>query len=167
MDLKGSITYDATVDAVITMLRDPEVTRELYESLGHRDVEVLECGEDDGVLRIRSSQVVDVDMPGFAKRVLKPTNTMVQTDEWRKGAKGAWNGTFDVEVKGAPIHISGTMRLATAGKKCKHEIDIDVNVKVPLVGGRIAEWAGKGEVQQTLDGQFAFYQGWLAEHSQA
>ena len=112
MDLKGSITYDATVDAVIAMLRDPEVTRDLYESLGHRDVEVLECGENDGVLRIRSSQVVDVDLPGFAKRVLKPTNTMVQTDEWRKGAKGAWNGTFDVEVKGAPIHISGTMRLA-------------------------------------------------------
>jgi hypothetical protein len=167
MDLKGSITYDATVDAVITMLRDPEVTRELYESLGHRDVEVLECGEDDGVLRIRSSQVVDVDLPGFAKRVLKPTNTMVQTDEWRKGTKGAWDGTFDVEVKGAPIHISGTMRLAPAGKKCKHEIDIDVNVKVPLVGGRIAEWAGKGEVQQTLDGQLAFYKGWLAEHSQA
>ncbi len=36
MDLKGSITYDVTVDTVITMLRDPAVTRELYESLGHR-----------------------------------------------------------------------------------------------------------------------------------
>jgi hypothetical protein len=165
MDLKGSQTYNAPVDAVLAMFRDPEATVAKYESMNHREVTVLECTETHGVLRIRSSRVVDVDVPGFAKRVLKPTNTMRQTDEWQKRKDGSWEGTFDVEVQGAPIHISGTMSLTPEGSKSIHEVTINVNVKIPIIGGRIADWAGKNDVRRSLDGEFAFNTQWLAEHA--
>jgi hypothetical protein len=37
-------------------------------------------------------------------------------------------------------------------------------VKVPLVGGKIADWAGKNDVPRTLDAEFAFGDTWLADH---
>jgi len=163
MELKGSRTYNASIEAVLAMLGDPDATIAKYESMNHRDVKILECKESHGVLRIRSSRVVDVDLPGFAKRVLKPTNTMHQTDEWRKDPDGSWHGTFDVEVQGAPIHISGKMQLTPAGADCTHDVTIQVDVKVPIIGGRIADWAGNNDVRRSVDGEFAFNTKWLAQ----
>ncbi|HXY45904.1 MAG TPA: DUF2505 domain-containing protein [Acidimicrobiales bacterium] len=164
MELQGSRTYEAPIEAVLAMFRDPAATIAKYESMDHRDVKVLECKETRGVLRICSTRVVDVDLPGFAKRVLRPTNTMRQTDEWRKGADGSWEGTFDVDVQGAPIHIFGTMSLRPEGRhRCTHEVDLRMDVKVPIIGGRIADWAGKNDVRRNLEGEFAFNTAWLAQ----
>ncbi|MGA2210602.1 MAG: DUF2505 domain-containing protein [Acidimicrobiales bacterium] len=165
MQLKGSTTYAAPTDAVVAMLRDPNATVSKYETIGHRDVEMLACAETDGVLHIESKRVVDVDLPGFAKRVLKPTNRMHQTDEWREGTGGTWDGTFDVEVQGAPIHISGTMRLTPDGDSTRHDVTIEVIANVPFIGGRLADWAGNNDVRKSLDGEFACNAGWLAEHA--
>ena len=95
MELKGSHEYPVPVDAVIAMLEDASATVEKYESMGHREVEIVELVAGDGTLRIVSSRVVDVDLPGFAKKALKPTNTMTQTDEWQRQDDGSWSGTFD------------------------------------------------------------------------
>ncbi len=84
MQLEGSHVYPAAVDAVIAMLQEKASTVEKYESMGHREVGILEFASDENALRIVSSRLVDVELPAFAKRALKPTNTMVQTDEWRR-----------------------------------------------------------------------------------
>ena len=161
MDVKGSHTYAASIEAVLAMLADEAAVTAKYEGMGHRDVEILECARQKKVLRVRSSRVVDVDLPGFAKRVLKPTNAMRQTDVWKEGAKGVWNGTFEVDVEGAPIELSGVMRLVPDDDTCTHEVTITMNVKVPLVGGKIADWAGKNDVRRTLDAEFAAGDAWL------
>ena len=135
-----------------------------YESMGHRDVHVFESERADGSLRVVSSRVVDVDLPGFAKRVLRPTNTMRQTDTWTRRSDESWEGVVDVDVQGAPIHISGSMTLTASGGRTVHSVALRVDVKVPIVGGRIADWAGKGDVRRSLDGEFAFNEGWLREH---
>ena len=164
MELKGSHTYRSPLDAVLAMLADPAAITAKFEGLGHRDVQVLECDRHDSSLRIRTSRVVDVQLPSFARKFLKPTNTMVQTDDWHAAPDGGWDGAFNIEVTGSPVHISGTMRLTPDGGTCTHDVTLDVTVKVPLVGGKIADWAAKGDVQRNLDGEFAFGDSWLAEH---
>jgi len=165
MDLKDSHLYDAPIDAVLAMFGDPKATVAKYASMNHRDVKILECESRNGVLRIVSSRVVDVDLPGFAKKVLGPSNTMRQSDEWRRHDGGSWEGTFDVAVQGAPIHIFGTMSLTPLGGQTLYEVNLRVEVKVPIIGGRIADWAGKGDVRRSLDGEFAFNDRWLHEHA--
>jgi hypothetical protein len=156
MRIEGSQVYSVPVDAVIAMLRDESATVAKYESMGHREVKILELTTDDNTLRIVSSRVVDVDLPGFAKKALKPTNTMKQTDEWRRQGDGSWSGTFDVDVQGAPVHIDGTMALTPDADGSRHEVMLDFQVKIPIVGGKIADWAGKNEGRKTLDAEFAF-----------
>jgi hypothetical protein len=164
MELKGSHTYNAPIDRVLAMFADPDAAAAKYEGMGHRHVQILECAREGPVLRLRSSRIVDVDVPSFARKVLKPTNTMLQTDEWREVPDGAWHGTFNVEVKGAPVRISGSTRLTPIDGSCRHEVTISVSVRVPLVGGRIATWVANNDVRRTLDSEAAFGDRWLAEH---
>lgn len=164
MELTDSHRYDADVDTVMAMFADPDAVQARYEGMGHREVQILECERTDDALTVRSSRVVDVDLPGFARKVLKPTNTMVQTDRWSASGDGGWSGTFDVDVAGAPVQLSGRMSLAPDGGGSRHQVTITMNVKVPLVGGKIADWAGKNDVRQTLDAEFAAGDAWLADH---
>ena len=164
-DVKGSHTYTAGIDAVLAMLGDQEATVAKYEGMGHREVKIEQLDASDDAITIVSSRVVDADIPGFAKKVLKPTNTMRQTDTWTRQSDGTWDGTFDVDVKGAPVHISGTMRLVGGDGETTHDVTIKVDVKVPLVGGKIADWAAKNDVRSTLDAEFAAGDTYLAEHA--
>ena len=68
---------------------------------------------------------------------------MTQTDEWRRNDDGSWSGTFDVDVKGAPVHISGTMSLSPVAAGPRHDVALDLQVKVPIIGGKIADLVGK------------------------
>jgi hypothetical protein len=162
MELKGSHEYPVAVDAVIAMLEDALATVEKYEGMGHRNVEIIELVPGDGTLRVVSSRVVDIELPGFAKKALKPTNTMTQTDEWRRNDDGSWSGTFVVDVKGAPVCICGRMSLSPVAAGTRHEVAIDLQVKVPIIGGKIADLVGKRDVQRTLDAEFVFNDGRLA-----
>jgi hypothetical protein len=164
MELSGSHTYAASIDAVLTMLADAAATTAKYESMGHRDIEIIDCARADATLHVESSRVVDVDLPGFAKKVLKPTNTMHQNDEWHEVGDGSWEGVFGVEVAGAPIQLSGVMRLVPGDGTCTHDVTVTMNVKVPLVGGKIADWVGNNDGKRTLDAEFAFGDQWLADH---
>ena len=94
---------------------------------------------------IRTSRTVDVDVPSFARKVLKPTNTMVQTDTWSGAISTArGDGDFEIDVKGAPVHVSGQMRIEpTADGGTRHEVQGKLDVKIPLIGGKVAE-LGRG-----------------------
>jgi hypothetical protein len=164
MDVSDSHTYAAPLDAVLDMFADPDAVVARYEGMGHRDVQVLECARSADSLTVRTSRVVDVDLPGFARKVLSPTNTMEQTDRWTAAADGTWDGTVAVEVQGAPVKMSGTMRLEPAGEQTTMHLTLSMNVKVPLVGGKIADWAGKNDVPRTIAAEFAAGDAWLADH---
>lgn len=162
MKLTDTHVYLVPVETVIAMLQDESATVAKYESMGHQAVQVLEFAADDDAMRIVSSRVVTVDLPGFAKKALKPTNTIVQTDEWRRAADGSWSGSFTGDVQGSPVNISGTMTLKPVASGAEHTVTIDVAVKIPLIGGKIADWAGKNDVRRTLDAEFEFNDARLA-----
>jgi hypothetical protein len=164
--VRDTHTYDAPIEVVQAMFADEDFIRAKYEGMGHRDVDLAECTRTDDGLVIRSTRVVEVDLPGFAKRVMKPVNTMSQTDTWTTAADGGWQGTFAVDVQGAPVQLSGTMRLTPGadGATCTHEVTMAMDVKVPLVGGRVRDWAEKNDVPRTLAAEFAAGDAWLADH---
>jgi len=160
MAFSGARTYAAPVEVVAALFVDPEVVAARYQAAGDRDLEILDCGPDGDDLVIHTRRTVDVEgLPGFATKVIKPTNTMEQVDAWdAPDADGARNGTFTIDLKGAPVKASGTMRLEpTADGGTRHTVTGKFDVKVPLVGGKIASWA-EGPAQKRLESEFAFHQ---------
>ena len=156
--------FDAPIDAVWAMFRDPTSHTTKFEAMGHRDIEVLESDSSDDRLHIVVRRVVEVDLPGFAKRVLKPTNTVTTTDDWVRHDDGGCTGVQKVETEGAPVKIDATTELTPNGEHTRYLVTVNLDVKVPLIGGKLADWA-KGSVRDQLEQEFAAGDRWLASHS--
>jgi len=63
----------------------------------------------------------------------------------------------------AVVRIAGTMTLEPEPDGARHHVALDVAVKIPLIGGKIADWAAKNDVRRTLDAEFAFNEHRLEE----
>jgi carbon monoxide dehydrogenase subunit G len=163
MDFTDTHHFDAPVDAVWAMFRDPKSHVAKFEQMGHREIEVLESDSDDQQLHVKVRRVVTVDLPGFAKRVLKPNNTVTTVDDWTRAADGTCTGEQVIDTEGAPVKISAATRLEPDADGTRYTIEVHLDVKVPLIGGKLADWA-KGNVQKQLDDEFAAGDTWLASH---
>jgi Protein of unknown function (DUF2505) len=163
MDLQTEYRFEAKTDAVFAMFSDPEYHRQKLVDAGHTHVEVLECGAgaDGKSFRIVTRRTVAVDVPGVLKRVLTPTNTVTQTDEWAQENKGVRTGTWKVDIKGVPIHLSGTMKLEAAKTGCVEAISGVAKASLPLVGGKLEKLAA-GNFNDSTAQEQDFSTRWLA-----
>jgi hypothetical protein len=162
MEFTGEHVFEAPVDAVWAMFRDPGSHVAKFESMGHEDIEVVEADTDDDRFRITVRRVVEVDLPGFARRVLKPRNTVTSTDTWQRRKDGSCTGEQQVDTEGAPVKISSSTTLTPNDDATTHyRVTVTLDVKVPLIGGKLADWS-KGKVQEQLEHEFAAGDAWLA-----
>lgn len=160
MKLTSTHTFDAPIDRVWAMFHDPASHLAKFTSMGHRELEVVVNDQSDDALRLVIRRVVDAELPGFARKVLKPSNTVTSDDRWRRTAVGA-EGEFTVETQGAPVKASGTTRLEPRGDQTYYEVTVDVEVKVPVIGGKISDWA-RGDIAKQFEQEFAAGDAWLA-----
>src|SRR3954470_7997126 len=103
MEFSGETTYDAPLDAVFAVETDPDEYQTRFEEVGDKDIEMLECRPDGDGFLVRNRRVISVDLPGFARKVLKPTNTIEHTVRFLPEVHGKREGTFTIEVQGAPV----------------------------------------------------------------
>jgi hypothetical protein len=83
---------------------------------------------------VRIDQVQPTEgVPGFAKKFAGETTRAVQTEEWSSPA----GGTITIETPGKPTSINGTVTLAEAGGRTTETLDVEVTVKVPLLGRKL------------------------------
>ncbi len=156
MGFSGLRTYDADIETAFAFLCDVDNATARYESAGDRDIEVLRAEADGDGFVIECRRVVEVDLPGFAKKVLERSNTVTLTDTWgAPEADGSRSGTYLVSVDGAPVKTAGTMSLEPSDDGCVHHIEGQITVKIPLIGGRIAKWA-EGTARQSLEHELDF-----------
>ena len=108
---------------------------------------------------------VDVDgIPGFAKKFIKPRNTVVSIDDWNDHGDGTYGGTFTLDTQGVPVDIKGETHLEADGAdKSTYTVTIDIKVSVPLVGGKLENFS-KGIVDKQMDEEFRLGDAWLASH---
>jgi uncharacterized protein YndB with AHSA1/START domain len=148
--------YDAEIETVYALITDPDFVTRKYVALGGTDVAVDSSAEDDGGCEVVTKRTVTVDLPGFAKRVMTPSNTTVQIETWA-AADGLGNRvcTYSVEVQGIPSRITGTVTLSADAGGTKQEIRAEVKVSIPLIGGKLEKF-GVDTGTKDIDAQAAF-----------
>ena len=147
--MKVSHQFDTSVEKLAQLLADPDFLKAKYAAIGASDVTITSVEDRDGNPRIVSSRKVTVDLPSFAKKVMQPTNTVVQTDDWQVvGDDGSRVCNYTVEVKGVPSRIDGTVKLSPAGEGVSQDIVAQVKVSIPLLGGRLEKFAVSSGVDQ-------------------
>lgn len=164
MEITGRHTYQADFATVWGMLADPATMKARYEGLGHRDVSIVESSGDatSEKVSMKVHRTVDVDIPDLAKKVLKPTAVCVQLDEWWVDGDGR-GGRFKVETKNQPVEINGKTRLWPGeGATTEFEVTLEVKVKVPMIGGKIAG-VMRGDAEKLMRDEFAWNDQRLAQ----
>ena len=86
-----------------------------------------------------------------------------RTETLRRNSPGGYAGDVDVKIGNAPASAAGTMTLADAPDGSLFEVHADVNVRVPLIGGKIEEIVAE-QVRRLLEAETAFTIRWLGSH---
>jgi uncharacterized protein YndB with AHSA1/START domain len=133
--------FDADVETVYALASDPDFIRRKYADQGATDIALdteLRGGNPKHVIKRK----VTVDLPGFAKKVMSPTNTVVQTDDWAAaGPDGSRVCIYSVDVQGVPSRINGTVTLSPHDGGTRQDIEAEVKVSIPLLGGKLERFA--------------------------
>jgi len=147
------LTYDAPLDEVAAMLTDPAFRERVLERMqvlrGHATVE-------GGVVTIDQVHPA-TGLPSFATKLVGDEIHIVQVESWRTPD----HADVEVTIPGKPGEMRGTAALVESGGRTTEQIDLQVTVRLPLVGGRIeglvADMLGKA-----LDKEHETGTRWLA-----
>jgi hypothetical protein len=156
MQLRHEITYDAPLADVYAMLSDPAFRQASADAMGvlSADITITPSGEG---MHVVIDQVQPTEgVPGFAKKFAGATTQAVQTEEWDSPA----GGSIKIETPGKPTSISGTLSLTEAGGRTTETLDVQVKVKVPLLGGKLESLMGD-LVTKGMDKEHAAGVAWL------
>lgn len=157
------LTYKAPVATVYAMIIDPGF-QEKRSKVGrpqHAEVAVVP-GVGDGAT-VTLTRKMAIDLPAFLKKVAKPTFTLTEVQTWPDaagdGAQGR-TGTLRATVAGYSGGTTGTMKLSESTGVTTVDINADITVKIPLVGGKIEKVAA-GMLDKLLSRDQKIGEDWL------
>jgi len=151
MRFQHTSTYVGTAAEVYAMFTDPEWRKKVGTAQGVVSSDVTITPEGEGC-RVVIDQVQNTaGLPAIAKKIAGETTRALVTEVWSSPT----GGTIEILAPGKPTKAIGTVSLVSDGAETKHVTDLDVTVKVPLVGGKLeqimADNIGKGlEVERAV-----------------
>ncbi len=162
IDYRSTLAFPA--EKVFATMTDEEYLRARLRELGGPGSALLEheAGPDGARYKLKQG-LSEKDLPPIVGKVMQGDLSIQRTESLRPTGPGAYGGDVDVAIAGVPAAASGTMRLADNGAGSEFEVHADVEVKVPLIGGKIEEIVA-GQVQRLLEAETAFTVRWLESH---
>ena len=138
MQFTDKHAFKKNADTVMRMYSDKEFFLRKYKESGFWDIKVLEHEKNGDKFRIKCQYTMktDVPVPGFAKKFLPESSSVVQEDAWDCKTK---KGRLSIEIKGMPARISCDMTLADEPGGSANSFRWNVSVSVPLIGGKVED----------------------------
>ena len=151
--LTKKLAYDAPAAAVAAMLDDPAFREAVLERQhvlrGSVDI-------DGDVVRIEQVRSAD-DIPSFARTFVGDEITIVQTETWTSPT----SADVALAIPDKPGEAGGSLTLTESGGTTTETVDLQITVRLPLVGGKI-ETMIADMIGTALDREHAVGVEWLA-----
>ncbi|MFN8189338.1 MAG: DUF2505 domain-containing protein [Nocardioidaceae bacterium] len=134
MQFQARNTYAASPAEVHAMLADPAFREQVCADQDVVEVEVTITPGDGGGMSVVVDQVQPTQgVPSFATPIIGATTRAIQLEEWADDR----SATLEIQAPGKPVTMRGSITLEEAGSGTVEVIDLDIHVKVPLIGGRL------------------------------
>ncbi|SEB49988.1 Protein of unknown function [Nocardioides exalbidus] len=151
--LTKTLTYDATAEQVAAMLDDvafrEEVLARQKVARGSASID----GDHVTIEQVRSSD----GLPSFAQKFVGDEIVIVQKETWTSPT----SADVHLAIPGKPGEAAGTLTLTESGGTTSEVVQLDVSVRIPLVGGKV-EGLIKDMVGAALDVEHQVGVEWLA-----
>lgn len=131
------LAYPQDLATVYRFLTDPAVVRRRSEAFGETDIHVTLAGDPLGSATLTNVSKVKAQVPGFAKRFFSPLNTVTDVKAWDGASHTA---RLSVDIQGAPVKVSGTIRLVATASGCEYVVDFQIACRIPLIGGQLEKY---------------------------
>jgi hypothetical protein len=151
--------YSKGVDVVFRFFSDPQLLKAKYESVGARNIQVLESTEQGELHVVRTLREVPAEVPGFLSKLFSSWNKVTQSDRWQH-KDGARSCQFTIDVSGAPVKIGGTMALRPEADGCVNDVRITIECSIPLLGRKIMDLVA-ASTRQGMESEYAYIRGQL------
>lgn len=166
MLLSAQARFDADVPTVLSVLADEQFVTAKLRASGATSEQVDVVGTPDDAFTVTTRRQMPVDdIPPQFRSFVGRTLEVRQVEAWdapsATAADDGRHGTVVVEITGAPVRLSGTLRLVPDDGGSTVHLDGDVKASIPLFGGAVEE-AVAGAVRQALAAEERTVAQWLA-----
>jgi len=157
MKFRHELTYDAAPAEVFEMLADPQFREASCAAQDVISAEVTLEREGDGFsLTLDQEQRTD-DLPSFARTFAGHSTRAIQREEW----DDTTGGTLRIDTPGKPSSMAGTITLQPDGSGTREVVELEIKVKVPLIGGKLEKLMAE-KVAAGMDAEHGVGVAWLA-----
>ncbi|MBU6950938.1 MULTISPECIES: DUF2505 domain-containing protein [unclassified Hahella] len=159
MIVKGQQHFPYTAATVFSAFGAPHHIEEKQRFLGSRNIDIRQCEQTDSALDLKIIREVPAEAPAMLRKFISEWNRVTQEEHWRENA-GEYRAQVKVDIQGVPVSINGEMRLYSEGEGSVHEVTLNFECRVPLVGKKLAEFVA-AKSQETMQNEFAFVADYL------
>lgn len=133
MKFRHELTYAAPPADVFAMLSDPAFREKVCAAQEVVSAEVTVTPNGTG-FHLVNEQVQDTaGLPAIAKKIVGDTTKAVLTENWADPS----GGTLTIEAPGKPTSARGTIALLATASGTTEVVELEIKVKVPLIGGKL------------------------------
>jgi len=139
--LSAHVRYDTDLDAAGRMLADEEFVAEKVRASGALSQQVDVVGDPDEAFTVTTRRQMPTDgIPAQFRSLVGASLEVRQVEAWEPATPTGRRGTVVVEILGAPVRLTGTLRLVPAddGTTVQH-VDGELKASVPLFAGAVEE----------------------------
>lgn len=160
--------YESTAEQVHRAFSDEKywLVRLADSGSDHATLDELAVGADGGI-RIRTTQTLGAHrLPAVVTQFHRGDLSFVREEMWSPMVNGRATATVVGKIPGAPAGLIGDAELASATSRpgARMAVTATVEVRVPLVGGKIETFIG-GQLVHLLKAERRFTTGWITQNS--
>lgn len=137
MKFSDKVTYNASAADYFKAFSNREFVEARHKGAGAISVNIISLEYEAGShlnIEVEIETAFDAPIPGFAKKFLAETITSKQSERWELSSN---TGKLVLDAPGVPGTITANMRIDDHGATCDNNLDWDLNIKIPLVGGKV------------------------------
>jgi len=158
--------YEGTVEQVHQAFRDERYWLERLAGSG-ADKTTLDSMTDDGHggVDVITTQTLRADrLPAVVAQFHHGALSFVREETWSPVTDGQATAVVTGSIPGAPATLTGTAVLTPAGSASRLEFKVTVEVRIPLVGGKVESFIGS-QLVDLLSAEQRFTSAWIRENA--
>ncbi len=158
--------YEGTVDQVHQAFRDEGYWQERLARSG-ADEATLDSMTDDGEggVDVITTQTLRSDrLPGVVAQFHHGDLSFVREETWTAVTDGQASAVVKGSIPGAPATLTGTAVLTATDSGSRLEFKATVEVRIPLVGGKVESFIGS-QLVDLLIAEQRFTSAWIRENA--
>jgi len=158
-------TYDGSVEQVHRAFSDDDYWRARLADSGADDATLDSITRDGhGGVDVITTQTLRANrLPAVVAQFHHGDLSFVREESWSAVTDGRATAVVKGSIPGAPATLTGTALLAPSDGGTKLEFKATVEVKIPLVGGKVENFIGS-QLVDLLVAEQRFTTAWIAEH---